>query len=120
MLLGVRLFSNEAEEPLLCLVISAVRYPEETVVMLQPSQLQSSSPVEGVLMLDFLSFRLLDGHTINGHRQLGLRGFAALSLLDLLAELQLPYSLLHDVDTLGLVYFCGTQELKDNKYYWNI
>ena len=57
-------------------------------------------------MLDFLSFRLLDGHPINGDRQLGLRGFAALGLLDLLAELQLPYSLLHNVDTLGLVYFC--------------
>ena len=57
-------------------------------------------------MLDFLSFRLLDSHAINGHCQLCLWGFAALSLLDLLAELQLPYSLLHNVDTLGLVYFC--------------
>ena len=57
-------------------------------------------------MLDFLSFRLLDSNTINGDRQLGLWGFAALGLLDLLAELQLPYSLLHNVDTLGLVYFC--------------
>ena len=57
-------------------------------------------------MFDFLSFGLLDSHTINGDCQLGLRGFAALRLLDLLAELQLPYSLLHNVDTLGLVYFC--------------
>ena len=56
-------------------------------------------------MLDFLSFRLLDSNTINGDRQLGLWGFAALGLLDLLAELQLPDSLLHNVDTLGLVYF---------------
>ena len=29
-LLGICLFSNEAEEPLLCLVISAVGYPGET------------------------------------------------------------------------------------------
>ena len=57
-------------------------------------------------MLDFLSFGLLDSHTINGDCQLGLRGFASLRLLDLLTELQLPYSLLHNVDTLGLVYFC--------------
>ena len=57
-------------------------------------------------MLDFLSFRLLDSHAIDGDGQLCLRGFTALGLLDLLAELQLPYSLLHNVDTLGLIYFC--------------
>ena len=57
-------------------------------------------------MLDFLSFRLLDSHAIDGDSQLCLRGFTALGLLDLLAELQLPDSLLHNVDTLGLIYFC--------------
>ena len=31
-LLRIGFFSNEAEEPLLCLVISAVGYPEETVL----------------------------------------------------------------------------------------
>ena len=31
-LLGIGFFSYEAEEPLLCLVVSAVGYPEETVV----------------------------------------------------------------------------------------
>ena len=63
-------------------------------------------PVKGILVLYFLSFGLLDGDTINGHCQLCLRGFGALSLLDLLTELQLPDSLLHNVDTLRLVYFC--------------
>ena len=56
-------------------------------------------------MLYLLSFRLLDSHTIDGHCQLCLRGFASLSLLDLLTELQLPDPLLHNVDTLGLIHF---------------
>ena len=110
MLLRIGFFSNEAEEPLLCLVISAVGYPEERVVRLHSFNKRVSSslvsPVKGILMLYFLSFGLLDSNTINGHCQLCLRCFGALSLLDLLAELQLPYSLLHNVDTLGLVYLC--------------
>ena len=65
-------------------------------------------------MLDFLSFRLLDGNTVNGNRQLCLGCLATFGLLDLLAKFQLPDSLLHDIDTLGLVYFCGTQKLKQN------
>ena len=42
-LLGISFFSNEAEEPLLCLVVSAVGYPEETVVMLQAALRTMSS-----------------------------------------------------------------------------
>ena len=57
-------------------------------------------------MLYFLSFWLLDSNTVNGDGQLCLGGFGALGLLDLLTELELPYSLLHNVDTLRLVYFC--------------
>ena len=63
-------------------------------------------PVKGILVLYFLSFGLLDGDTINGHCQLCLGCLGSLSLLDLLAELQLPDSFLHHVNTLGLVNFC--------------
>ena len=35
-------------------------------------------------------------------------------LLDLLTELQLPDSLLHHINTLGLVHLCGTKKLENS------
>ena len=67
---------------------------------------EASEPVKRILMLNLLCLGLLDGDTINGHCQLGLGCLGSLSLLDLLAELQLPDSFLHHVNTLGLVNFC--------------
>ena len=57
-------------------------------------------------MLNLLCLGFLNGHTINRHCQLRLGRLGSLSLLDLLAELQLPDSLLHHVNSLGLVNFC--------------
>ena len=90
------LLGDEAEEPLLGLVVGAV-----------------GNLVERVLVHHLLRLGLLDGHAVHGDGQLDLGGLgAALGLFQLLVELELLNALLDHLDTLGLVNFCTAEKLK--------
>ena len=72
--------------------------------------------MEWVLMLDDLGLGILDGHAIHRDGELSFGHFpvvgARLSLLELMVELQFLHTLLHHINTLGLVHFNVTKKLE--------
>ena len=100
-MLGLALLGDEGEEPLLGLVVRAVR-----------------DLVERVLVHRHLRLGVLDRHPGDGDVQLGLGRLpglllAELGLLHLLLELELLDALLHHLDALGLVHLGAAEELEN-------